>query len=92
MEDETLLRAFSAWEELSQSKENIIAYQSRLKHILDEEGKLDDVRYLSEKQGEKKGKIAIAKKMILKGFDNEAIADLTGLSIDQIKQVRRELQ
>ena len=56
MEDETLLRAFSAWEELSQSKENIITYQSRLKHILDEEGKLDDVRYLSEKKGEEKGR------------------------------------
>ena len=43
MKDERLLEAFTAWEELSQTLETIIAYQSRLKAILDEEARLDDV-------------------------------------------------
>ena len=32
----------------------------------------------------------IAKKSILKGFDNETIADLTGLSLEQIAELRNE--
>ncbi|WP_391207578.1 Rpn family recombination-promoting nuclease/putative transposase [Psychrobacillus sp. L4] len=56
MKDENLLKAFSAWEELSRSKENIQAYESRLKYILDEEGKLDDVKYKAEKKGRKEGR------------------------------------
>ena len=40
MKDENLLKAFDAWEELSQSPETMIAYQSRLKYIIDEEAKI----------------------------------------------------
>jgi hypothetical protein len=35
-------------------------------------------------------KIGIAKKAIIKGFGNEIIADLTGLSIEQIEQLRSQ--
>ena len=41
MKDERLIEAFTAWEELSQTPDTIIAYQSRLKTIIDEEAKLD---------------------------------------------------
>jgi predicted transposase/invertase (TIGR01784 family) len=36
------------------------------------------------------GKIEIAKKAITKGFDNETIAELTGLTVEQIEQLRSE--
>ena len=45
MEDKNLQKAFGAWEEMSQTKETIIAYQSRLKYILDEEARLEDAKY-----------------------------------------------
>ncbi|MDM5234218.1 hypothetical protein QUF87_24105 [Lysinibacillus pakistanensis] len=35
MKDENLQQGLSAWEELSQTPETIIAYQSRLKYIID---------------------------------------------------------
>ncbi|MEJ8766536.1 Rpn family recombination-promoting nuclease/putative transposase [Oceanobacillus sp. HCA-5259] len=37
MEDKTLQKAFHNWEELSMTPEQYLAYESRLKHILDEE-------------------------------------------------------
>lgn len=45
MKDERLIEAFNAWEELSQTPDTIIAYQSRLKTIIDEEAKLDYAEY-----------------------------------------------
>ena len=44
---EHISKAFSTWEELSRSKENIHAYESRLEYIQDEEGKWDDLQYLA---------------------------------------------
>ncbi|MHA6250905.1 Rpn family recombination-promoting nuclease/putative transposase [Oceanobacillus sp. CAU 1775] len=37
MKDESLKAAFTGWEELSMTQEEFLAYESRLKHILDEE-------------------------------------------------------
>jgi ribosomal protein L10 len=34
--------------------------------------------------------IEIARKAITKGFDNETIADLTDLTVEQIEQLRKE--
>ncbi|MER1986643.1 MAG: hypothetical protein ABS948_12200 [Solibacillus sp.] len=36
MKDDELIAAFEAWEELSQTPDTVIAYQSRLKAIIDE--------------------------------------------------------
>lgn len=95
MQDENLLTAFSAWEELSQSKKDVLAYQSRLKYILDEEGKLDDVRYKAKREGLEQGKknrdIEIAQKLLLKGKDNAFIADLTDLTNDELEALRKHI-
>ncbi|SFF61476.1 Rpn family recombination-promoting nuclease/putative transposase [Thermoflexibacter ruber] len=45
-----------------------------------------------EKIGIEKEKIEIAKNMIRKGFDNETIAEVTGLSIEQIEALRKEVR
>lgn len=37
MEDKTLRKAFHHWEELSMTPEQFLAYETRLKHIMDEE-------------------------------------------------------
>ncbi len=35
--------------------------------------------------------VEIAKKSILKGFDNDTIADITGLSSDKVEELRKSL-
>lgn len=95
MTDENLSKAFSAWEELSRSKEDILAYESRLKYILDEEGKLDDVKYKAEKKGREVGRLEekeeIARKsLIKKNLDIETIVDLTGLSIERVLEIKTQ--
>ena len=94
MSDENLLEAFNAWEELSQTPETIIAYQSRLKYILDEEAKLEDVKYHAEQEGIEKGieegVKKVAKKMIAKGKSNEEIMDDTDLTLEEVEALRAE--
>jgi predicted transposase/invertase (TIGR01784 family) len=44
----------------------------------------------AEEKIRKDEKVEIAKKAIIKGFDNETVADLTGLTIEQIEALRNE--
>ncbi len=37
MNDETLHAAFESWETLSSTQEEVLAYEARLKHVLDQE-------------------------------------------------------
>jgi len=104
MKDNHLREAFEAWEELSQDPESIIAYQSRVKYIIDEAATIEDAKYHAEQvgiekgiqQGMKKGKQEgmreIAKKMIAKGNSNEEIVELTNLTIQEIKVLRQEIK
>ena len=55
MKDIHLREAFEAWEELSQDPESIIAYQSRVKYIIDEAAALEDAKYHAEQAGIEKG-------------------------------------
>ena len=69
MKDETLLEAFNAWENLSQTPDTIIAYQSRLKAILDEEARLEDVREKSLEEGIEQGIAKGIEQGIAKGIE-----------------------
>lgn len=89
-------QALSAWEELSQTPETIIAYQSRLKYMIDEVAKLEDAKYHAQQEGiEKgieKGIKAVAKNMIASGYDNEQIMQLTSLTVEEVLQLRTEIE
>ncbi|MEK4699305.1 hypothetical protein MKX47_06875 [Solibacillus sp. FSL R7-0668] len=88
MKDETLLEAFNAWKILSQTPETIIAYQSRLKAILDEEARLADVREKSLEEGFEEGVLKVAKELLPLHLDLETITKATGLSIEEIEKLR----
>ncbi|MFJ7661897.1 hypothetical protein ACIQXW_05780 [Lysinibacillus sp. NPDC097162] len=96
MTDENIRKALQAWEEISQDPDNIIAYQSRVKYLLDEEAKIEDAKYHAEQEGIekglKKGIEAIAKKMILKGNSNEEIMELTNLKLEDVQAIRQEVK
>ena len=62
-------------------------YENSLKYYRDMENSLD----LQYKTGRNEGILEIAKKAIQKGFDNDTIIDLTGLSMEQIQTLRKGL-
>ena len=102
MEDKNLQEAFRAWEEMSQTKETNIAYQSRLKYILDEEAKLEDVKYHAKREGIEEGveqgleqgtRMANEKtalNLLEMKMDVKMIAEVTGLSIEQVEALKAE--
>lgn len=69
MEDKDLQDAFGVWQDLSRSREETLAYESRLKYIMDEEAKLDDAKYFAEKEGRQKGLEAGIKEGLEKGIE-----------------------
>ncbi|MEG0385832.1 MAG: Rpn family recombination-promoting nuclease/putative transposase [Solibacillus sp.] len=55
MKDENFQEAFNVWESMSQTPETVIAYQSRLKVLNDEEARLADMREIGIEEGIEKG-------------------------------------
>jgi predicted transposase/invertase (TIGR01784 family) len=62
-------------------------YRDSEKNYLDFTASLET----SFKEGKIERDIEIAKNMIKKGFENETIAEVTGLSIEQIEALRVEM-
>ncbi|MEY9973058.1 putative transposase/invertase (TIGR01784 family) [Lysinibacillus sp. RC46] len=92
MKDENLRAAFDTWEEISQSPETILAYQSRLKYILDEEARyIDGINKGREQgleQGRKQERIELVKKLLKRHEPIEEIMDLIGLSREEIERIK----
>ena len=88
MKDENLLEAFGVWENMSQTPETVLAYQSRLKYMLDEEAKIADTLAKGKKEGIAEGIEKVAKNMIAKGKSNEEISDVTELTLEEIEALR----
>lgn len=72
MEDKTLQKAFHNWEELSMTPEQYLAYESRLKHILDEEAAKREAELRAqeaEKDGMERGMKRGMKRGIERGME-----------------------
>lgn len=90
MKDETLMAAFDEWEYLSQTPETIIAYQSRLKAIIDEEARLADMHDRGIEKGIEQGIRQTIMKFIAKGFSDEVIAGALERPVEEIQAIRKE--
>lgn len=106
MNDERIREAFETWEELSRTPDEKIAYESRLKTIIDAEARLADARSMGENEGRKEGIKEGIEKGIEKGEKNKAIgviiegakkgletsmlADLTGHTVEEVEQILKE--
>lgn len=99
MKDETLKDAFKSWEEMSLTREQRLAYDSRLKKILDEESavreaelrlqeEVEKAKKEGMEEGIKKEKELIVRRLLDKGMDIDTIAEITGLEKDRIKNIR----
>ena len=66
-------------------------YEASLKHYRDIENSLELQYKEGKKEGMEKEKIEIAKNMIILGAENNFINKATGLTIEQIEQLRKEI-
>lgn len=85
--DELITEAFGVAEFLALSKDQQFAYQLDLKHRLDYKNVMDYAKEEAEKKGEKMGVIKIAKSLF-DVLDIETIALKTGLSVEELNQLK----
>ena len=87
MKDERLLEAFTAWEELSQTPETVIAYHSRLKAIEDHELSILHAKEEGIEEGIEEGKKETIRNGYENGVDVTTLALLTGYSEERVKAI-----
>ena len=89
--DKLLHQAFDISEFLALSKDKQFAYQQDLKARLDYQNVMDYAIEVAMEEGHEEGKrvrnIEIVKTSLLQGIDIKTIALITGLSIDEIKNI-----
>ena len=83
MKDETLRDAFAQWEELSMTQEQFLAYQSRLKRVLDEESYRETIRSMEENLERKK---KLYEQMKQEAEQKEQEAEQTKQEVKQMNQ------
>ncbi len=66
-----------------------IAYKRVLENLSLEKSVMETARFDGFKDGEKQKAIEIAKKSLLKGLDIKIVADLTDLTIDEIREIAK---
>ncbi|MBD0392163.1 transposase, partial [Wolbachia endosymbiont of Pentalonia nigronervosa] len=104
--DVIIKRAYEEMNKFNWSKEELLAYEQRKKRLMDEIAafaqKFDDgVRVGEErgilighekgkKEGRKERDIEVAKNSLKAGVSIDIIAEITGLSVDEIRQLHKE--
>ena len=86
VKDEGLKNAYQDANKHNWTKEELEAYDYVLMREQDERGRMS----FALKKALKQNQIDIAKKMLYKGFSIEETADLTGLTIEQVKKLQDE--
>ena len=67
------------------------AYESSLKEYNDLENQLSYAKDVGRREGVKKERYILARKMLIKGMAVTDISELTDLSISEIEDIKREL-
>lgn len=106
MNDETLHAAFESWETLSSTQEEILAYEARLKNVLDQEAaireaelRMQEAKQKALREGRQKGRQegiqerlqSTAERMLKEGFDMETVIRLSGLSKEQVYELQQKM-
>lgn len=87
MEDKNLQKAFESWEVLSGTKEEVAAYQARVKKIYDEQSMIGEARM----QGREEGVQNVAEKLIAGKIPLEDIVKYTGLSLEEVQSIQQRM-
>lgn len=104
MSDRNLRKAFESWEVLSGTKEEVLAYQARMKKIYDEQSMIGEAEMRGEEKGIEKGKEEgreegailekqnIAQKLIDGKMPLEDVVKFTGLSLEEVQSIQQGIQ
>ncbi|MCJ7475730.1 MAG: Rpn family recombination-promoting nuclease/putative transposase, partial [Wolbachia endosymbiont of Homalodisca vitripennis] len=96
-------RAYEEMNKFNWSEEELLAYEQMKKRIMDEIAalaqKFDEGLKVGQEKGRQegiqighqKGKIEIAKNSLKAGVSIDVISEITGLSVDEIKQLQEEI-
>ena len=95
MTDSRLEQAFQKWEELSQTPESILAYDARLKAILDEEARIEyaETKGFEKgkdkgfKQGKDNGLRQAAQSILDQGYSMQEVSKLLNLPVEKIQKL-----
>ena len=95
MNDEVLRTAFQSWEVLSGTQEEVLAYEARLKRVLDEEAAVREAELREQEaeiRGEQRANEATARRLLAKGMDNEDVAEATALDVEQVIKIKEDMK
>lgn len=81
MQEPELGKAMTVLEFLSQDEEARRLYEMRQKALHDEASSMEGAR----EEGERRGKLEVAGKMLTKGMNLAVVSELTGISIEELK-------
>ncbi|WP_243292970.1 Rpn family recombination-promoting nuclease/putative transposase [Bacillus sp. FJAT-47783] len=81
---------FETYLKLSEQEEEQM--KNEVKKMNPKEGeKIMEIMTSYEKKGIKEGKVEIAKKMLMKGYDVETVKEITELSLEEIDEIKRRV-
>lgn len=95
LEDKTLREAFHDWEELSMTPDQFLAYEARLKRIMDEEAAKREAEIRvqkAKKEGVKKAKELIVQRLLANHTEIPYIMELTDLSKEEVLEIQRNMR
>ena len=88
LDNKEICEAVGYMERAAYTKEQLLTYDRWKIDILTERGMIDDAL----KKGEEKKAIFIAKNMLRKGMSIEDASEMTGLSIEQIRELKAQIE
>jgi predicted transposase/invertase (TIGR01784 family) len=91
MSNPAIDRAEKILEWLSADEETLVTYRLREQSLHEQASMIADAKEEGIKEGEKKGKIEAAKAALMKGLDIDFVAEITGLPLVTIQQLKDEL-
>ncbi|MDV6379265.1 hypothetical protein ORD22_13680 [Sporosarcina sp. GW1-11] len=91
MNDKTLRSAFESWEALSGTQEEFLAYESRMKRIIDEEAAVREAELRLE-EAVQKTKKQMVRNLLAMGMEVEKIAEATELDKQVILDIQTEMR
>ncbi|MBM7649383.1 putative transposase/invertase (TIGR01784 family) [Bacillus ectoiniformans] len=97
MKDEKLKNAFQGWDLLSATHEEVLAYEARVKQVLDEEAarieaelREKEAREEGREEGREEEKRSVIKRMLKQGLEVEQIALIVEVSKEDVEKIKNE--
>jgi len=89
-EDPAIGKAKQVLEQMASNPRERELYELRRKAILDRNSALFEAKLEGKLEGKMEGKYETARAALLKGADVEFVAEITGLSLDEVQKLKAE--